>query len=232
MREHRNLVLGALGLGVVVIALVFVFFVRGSEPEPEALPAATHSAITTEPEVEEDEPTSVIGSTSGLRSVQATSNRDPFEPVVKPTEQANDTSKSSSEKTSSSTTKKQKPTTKQADVIQKSKSPNAKGEPTTETKSKTTKSDKPKDSGDAAPKPIGGGGSVDEPGQTTEVSVVAIRLSTAVVRVNNTRTTLYLNVPDSSGVTYVSSLGGGCGWFTLAGTEDRLTICEGETRSL
>ncbi len=93
-----------------------------------------------------------------------------------------------------------------------------------------TKKSKSDDSGSKAPVPIGGG--VKKEGESTGITIVAVGESSAVVRINDMRTTLYLNVPDASGVTFVSSLGGGCGWFAASGAEDRLTICEGDTRQL
>jgi hypothetical protein len=234
MRDRRLLLLLA-GLGaIVVFALVFLVLLKPSPEEVEVLPAPTREAVTGQVEegVEVD-PIPVDPDRETTDRVMGTSQRDPFDPVVKPSEDTSqDEATGSDEKKSSSnpvgrSKQDDKPLPKgDKDATSKStQKPSGSGTG----ESTKPKTDEPKNK---APIPIGAGRKADPDGDRTELTVVQVRDSLAVVRINNLRTTLYLSVPDPSGVTFISSLGGGCGWFTLQGAEDRLSICEGQTRQM
>ncbi len=231
MRDRRMLILWSVLVGIVAIAAVLMFFPKGGEEQAQAQPAPT--TVTPEPEstVAEDgvtantpAPPDVSQDRSAAIRITAASQRDPVAPVATPTPAAKDSQKSSSQKTSSSNPV-PKPTTRTKSSI--ADKPAATGSQTGASETKKSKSD---DSGSKAPVPICGG--VWKEGETTGITIVDVGEVSAIVRINNLRTTLYLNVPDASGVTFVSSLGGGCGWFAASGAEDRLTICEGDTRQL
>lgn len=231
MRDRRMLIVASVLVGIVAIAAVLLFFPKGGEEQPQAQPTPT--TVTPEPEstMAADEVTVNTPATpdipqdrSAAIRITTASQRDPFAPVVMPTPAAKDSQESSSQKASSSNPV-PKPTTRTKSSI--ADKPAATGSQSGDAAKKKSKSD---DSGSKAPVPIGG--SVKKEGESTGITIVAVGESSAVARINDLRTTLYLNVPDASGVTFVSSLGGGCGWFAASGAEDRLTMCEGDTRQL
>jgi hypothetical protein len=64
------------------------------------------------------------------------------------------------------------------------------------------------------------------------MTLVSVDPDSAVVRVAGERETLYLSVPAAFGVTYVSPLPGGCAWLAMAGPNERLMLCKGESVGL
>lgn len=235
MRDRKVLIL--VGIGVLaVFAVLFLFVLGGGDAEPQAQPPAGSTSSgqrdTSEQEMDGDD----LPADTGAPRVFGVSSRDPFTPQVDPDEDsgtsADSTSSSSqdgSRQDGKTTTGKKstdsKPSGAGANESRKEEKPSGSG--TGESTEKKT--DEPKN---RAPVPIGAGKKSNPDGDRTELTVVEVRASQAVARINNLRTTLYLSVPDPSGVTFVSSLGGGCGWFTLEGAEDRLSICEGQTRQM
>jgi hypothetical protein len=234
---NRKLLLLWGGLGAVVLfALVFLVFLRPGPEQAEVVVAPNRGAVSEQGEEGiEVEPIPEDPGEDTRGRVTGTSQRDPFQPVVQPTQAADENSssanpssqKSSSNPSGANSRDSQKQTSKtktSGSDTNDAKKPSGSG-----SNDAKPKADEPKNK---APVPIGAGKKADSDSDRTELSVVQVRDSLAVVRINNLRTTLYMSVPDPSGVTFVSSLGGGCGWFTLDGVEDRLSICEGQTRQM
>lgn len=238
MRDRKVLILAGVGGLLAVFALLFLFVLGGGDSEPQADPptgsTTSGQAKTSEDDLDVAEVTPDLGSPR----VFGVSSRDPFTPQVRPTPDAGGTADSSSsssqdrssKKSTSKATGSDSRTTKTSKSTQNTKiTKNGQNPSGSETGESTKTSDKPKNK---APVPIGAGKKANPDGDRTELAVVEVRDTSAVVRINNARTTLFLTVPDPSGVTYVASLGGGCGWFTVTGAEQRLSICEGETRQM
>jgi hypothetical protein len=222
------LIAGGSALALLVLALFLMSRSGGSETTAQQTTVATLQPVepTPTPEVTSEEPK---GDSARGGAVFGTSVRDPFIPQATP--EASDGSSSDSSKAKSSNPSPSK-TTKSSQSQTPSKT-EASGSGSGQAKTTKSKSDTTKDSGSKAPEPIGGAKTEgDTPAQQVEVYVLGVKDSAAVVRINGSRTTLYQNVPDVSGVTFVSSLGGGCGWFGMGDLAERMTICQGDSRQL
>lgn len=224
------LIAGGSALALLVLALFLMSGSGGSDTTAQETTIATLQPTepTPTPEVTSEEPKrdSARGG-----AVFGTSVRDPFVPQATP--EASDGSSSDSTKTKSSNpTSSSSKTTKSSQKQPKTKT-DVSGSGSGESKTTKSKSETTEESGSKAPQPIGGAKTEgDTPAQQVEVYVLGVKDSAAVVRINGARTTLYQNVPDVSGVTFVSSLGGGCGWFGMGDLAERMTICQGDSRQL
>lgn len=225
------LIAGGSVLALLVLALLLMSRSGGSQPTANETTVVNMqpSEATPRPEVTpEATPQDTRRGAARGGAVFGTSVRDPFMPQSTP--QASDGSSSDSAKSKSSNPTSTKSTQKQEPSGSKAK---ASGGGSGQAKTTKNKSETTKDSGSKAPQPIGGAKTDgDAPAQQIEVFVLDVSESAAVVRINGARTTLYQNVPDVSGVTYVSSLGGGCGWFGMGDLAERMTICEGDSQQL
>lgn len=227
MRDRRMLIVWSVLVGFIAIGAVWFLFLRGGAEQAE--PPITPGTATPQPLAEDQTgttDTADLPQPATAARITVTSRRDPFAPVVTPTPAAEQDSGGTDKATSSSNPATQPKTTKSTNIVKKPDTAGSQSGDATKTEKSSDK-----DSGSKAPVPIGGK-VVKKEGESTGITVIQVRESVAVARINDVRTTLYLSVPDASGVTFVSSLGGGCGWFATSGAEDRLTICEGDTRQL
>lgn len=222
--NRRSVIMLAIALGVLVLFVGFKLVSGGSAPPPSAEP--THVAPSSAP----SEPTE--DTVVQVRQPRGVSDRDPFKPL--PAELDEDADAGTDTSGSGGSPSKSEAKTSSGSAVTEPDPPTDIAKRNTPAGSQSgdaaTKKSKSDDSGSKAPVPIGGG--VKKEGESTGITIIDVAEAVAIVRINDIRTTLYLNVPDPSGVTFVASLGGGCGWFAASGAEDRLTICEGDTRQL
>jgi hypothetical protein len=232
MKQSSRLpmILIAGGSVIALVVLAMLLMARAGGPEPLAQESTVVRIEPTPTPVRPEETTAPKGGSGRGAAVFGTSVRDPFMPQVTP-EASDDTSTSSGDKSKSSnptSSQKKGKTTPKASPSKPPVSGSGSGE------SKSTKSDEKKEQepGSKAPQPIGGKTTDGQPTEQVEVFVLDVKDSMAVVRINGSRTTLYLNVPDPSGVIFMSALDGACAWFSKADPNERFTICEGDSRQM
>lgn len=229
------LIAGGSVLALVVLALILMTRSGGTPTAAEetgtaviTAPEPTPSPEQPQEQTQEQPQEQNQGGSARGGAVFGTSVRDPFMPLATPEASGGNQSSGSDKPRSSNPVPS---TTKSTPKTADSKT-DASGSGSGEAKTTKTDGKSTKDSGSKAPEPVGGSKPGGEPTEQVEVSVVQVQDSMAVVRINGSRTTLYVNVPDPSGVTYVSSLGDGCGWFATGDLTERYTICEGDSRPL
>lgn len=238
MTETRRPLIIAGVLGAVLVAvLAFLVFGGGGDETTEALPPpqTSHEQAAGSDTPEAD----VIVAEEPVR-VSARSVRDPFTPVGGTSASGTGTSDSGDAATSSDP-----PKTRSS----KNGSDSSKGSfsgsttPAADKGSKGSadkgsqqdpKKDVKKTPVPIAPQPLDGGGSTTPDGKAgqPEVTLLKVGPDSADVRVDGQEETLFMSVPGSNGVTYLSPLPGGCAWMAAAGSVDRVTVCEGETVTL
>lgn len=231
MREHRPLLAIAAVAVVAVLAGLLLLMMKGGGSTTAQQPAPVPTEVVPQTTAEPDSAEELDAASGSVTVQQPTSNRDPFAPVVKPTDQASEDSGGSSDvKTSSDPVTKDQPKSSVKSGTQQQQA--AASEQKSSKQKDTKNSDTKKESKGKAPVPVGGGDKDSEESDGSDVAVVDVRQAIAIVRINDVRTTLYLGVPDTTGVTFNSPLGGGCGLFSKGGSPDLFTICKGETRQL
>lgn len=223
--NKRAVVMLAVTLGLALV-VGLVMLVTGGSSEPEAAPvpkAAPIVTATTEPDVEQTQ-------AAGSFAPNPASTTDPFEPIAGSEESAapEDTSQKS-DKTPDRTAPE---STDSKTASGNTGGASAKGsfaDPGTMAGSGSGDG-----SADASPQPVAPQplGQQEVPEGAVLVKVLTVGPETLTARVNDEKATLYLSVPDTSGVTYVSPLGGGCAWLAMSGKQARVTVCEGETATL
>lgn len=228
-KSRLPLILIAGGAVLAIIALAMILMSQSGAAGAAAEVAVVQIQPST-PTPEVTAPPAKRRSAQHGRAAFGTSVRDPFMPQATPTPTTTSSSSGSSKsKSSDPAPAKSAKSSQQSGGKNTDPSGNSSGRPAT-TKNKT---DDTKDPESKAPQPIGvSKGDSSSPTQQIEVAVMQVTDYMAVVRINGARTTLYQNVPDVSGVTYVSALGGGCGWFGMGDLTERMTICEGDSRPL
>ncbi len=225
------LIAGGGVLALVVLAMILMSRSGGSEPLAEET-----TVVTIEPTPTPVAPEATTQPRAGSRragAVFGTSVRDPFKPQATPSSSSDPESKTSDKSKSSNPTSSSSRKTKSTlPKASGSKKPVA-GSGSADSKSSKSDSAKNSDSGSKAPQPIGGPSTDgEEPTAQVEVVVLDVKEAMTVVRINGSRSTLYLNVPDPSGVTFMSALDARCAWFSRGDVNERLTICEGDSRQM
>ena len=230
--NRRALVMLAVALVLAVIAAFVLLLGRGGGGESESA-LVPRPTPTTEPVAEEPEP-----SETGAVAVfeQAAPRTDPFAPLAGTEEDRRGAARSDIDNgaykgSASARGSFVKPDTSGGEAGDAARQPERVKSPSTAPK---PKSDEPKprtraDDVPVVPQPIA---DPPGPGDPGEVTLVSVSPDEAVVRTMGERQTLALGVPGTTGITYLSWLGGKCAWMAGADATSRVTLCEGETTKL
>ena len=235
VRENKRAVI-FLGVGLAVLCMFLFVKLFSGGSETEALAPAPRGTPSVTPTTVEAGSTQAPGS---FVPAPRSDSGDPFQPLPgsKDASAQSGDPGSGSSKAASAT----KPSVKGSGSADRVSSGNSSGDTSGSSGDKRTdngtrkdpKKDVKKTPVPIAPQPLDGGkttpsGKAGQP----EVTLLKVGPDSADVRVDGQQETLFLSVPGSTGVTYVSPLPGGCAWMAAAGSADRVTVCEGETVTL
>lgn len=219
--NKRAVVMLAVVVALALVVGAFMLLTGGSaQPEAGPVPKATPTA-TAEPEPEQTQ------SEGSFAPTNARSNNNPFAPLP------------GAEKDPAQDTKPAK-STKKTDSPSRSGGASSKGsfaDPGNEANPEDPVPEPdPSDPADKDPQPVEPE-PIDDPTTApgdgkVSVKVLSVGADTVEARINGANVTLYLAVPDESGVIYMSNLGGGCAWLASPGDGARVTICQGQTETM